>query len=143
MFVKHEAEWGPEWNPEWGRDWLGDDLSVAERELLWCLRRLAMIRPLGSARDGHVHIALQRRFGDAGLGAEHLLRCLVVGLAQRAVRPLLLRVPCCPARTEDETRLLLALRRPARAAALLGPMAGSRAGELTPILAGLGALLSH
>jgi hypothetical protein len=133
MFVQH----GAQWEPGWGRD----DLSAAERELLWCLRRLAMMRPLGSARDAHVHLALQRRFGDEGLGAEHLLRCLLVALARRAERPLSLRMPCCPARTTDETRLLLAWRDPAQVPVMLSPMAGTRAAELQPIIAALGGLL--
>jgi hypothetical protein len=133
MLVSHDAQWEPER--------AGDGLNAAERELLWCLRRLAMLRPLGSARDGHVHVALQLRFGDVGLGVEHLLRCLIVGLAQRALRPLLLHRPCCAGCSADEVRLLLALRNPAQAALLMAPMAGARGGELEPILAGLGALI--
>jgi hypothetical protein len=140
MFLKHEANWpapGPERQPP-------DLLTDNERDLLWCLRRTAMLRPLGSARDAHAHVLLQRRFGDAGSGIEHLLRCLVVGLARRAVRPLTLRAACFPALTDDEWRLVLAVRHagaPARVAALLAPMTGSRAGELVPIIAGLAALL--
>jgi hypothetical protein len=115
-----------------------------QRELLWCLRRLAMVRPLGSARDAHVHALLQRRFGETGLGLEHHLRCLIVGLAQRAVRPIRLHLPCHGAVAEDERRLLLALveaGRAGRVAAVLAPMAGSRGGELAPLLAGIAALL--
>jgi hypothetical protein len=87
---------------------------------------------------------LQQRFGEAGLGLEHLLRCLIVGLARRVTRPLLLHRPCCGAVTEDEQRLLLALAeaaRPARVAAVLAPLAGSRGGELVPLLAGIAGLL--
>lgn len=143
MFLKHDADW-PAGGPYSGPGSGGDPLSDAERDLLWCLRRTAMQRPLGSARDAQVHLLLQRRFGDQGLGIEHLLRCLLVGLARRAVRPLTLRTPCIPALTADEWRLLLALRAadaPARQAALLAPMAGSRGRELVPIISGLAALL--
>ncbi|WP_017668222.1 hypothetical protein [Sandarakinorhabdus sp. AAP62] len=144
MFVRHE-ESGPEGGPSVPPR--RDDpagLTAVQRELLWCLRRLAMVRPLGSARDAHVHALLQRRFGEQGMGLEHLLRCLIVGLARRAVRPVRLHLPCHGAVAEDEQRLLLALdesRRPARLAAVLAPMAGSRGGELAPLLAGIAALL--
>jgi hypothetical protein len=142
MFVKHDAEW-PHGGGQPERRPARDHLSEVERDLLWCLRRQAMVRPLGSARDPAVHALCQRRFGDAGLEAEHLLRCLLVGLARRAIRPLTLRVPCFPALTDDEWRLLLAIRAaaaPARVAALLAPMAGSRGGELVPLVNGLAGL---
>lgn len=119
-------------------------LTRAQREILWCLRRLAMLRPLGSARDAHVHALLQQRFGEVGLGLEHHLRCLIVGLARRAQRPIRLHVPCHGPLAPDEQRLLLALaesRRPARVAAVLAPLAGSRGSELQPLLAGIAALL--
>lgn len=119
-------------------------LTRSQRDMLWCLRRLAMVRPLGQARDAHVHALLQQRFGEQGLGLEHHLRCLIVGLARRAQRPISLHLPCHGALAPDEQRLLLALaesRRPARVAAVLAPIAGSRAGELAPLLAGIAALL--
>jgi len=136
MFVEHPAEW-----PHSGRE---EGLSEAERSLLWALRRTAMLRPLGQARDPAVHALLQRQFGGAGLGLEHLVRCLIVGLARRAVRPLKLRVPCWPELTDDEMRLLFALRshaQPSTAAALLTPLAGARAGELVPLLGAMAGLL--
>lgn len=142
MFVQHGADWaGPGGEP--GRP-PPDPLSPALRDLIWCLRRTAMLRPLGRGRDAHVHLLLQRRFGDAGLGLEHLLRCLIIGLAQRAKRPISLHRPCQPGISPDEWRLLTALAdagRPARVAAVLAPLAGSRAGELQPLLAGIAALL--
>lgn len=143
MFLKHEADWpaGEPWRPRPAAD---PDLTPATRDLLWCLRRLAMLRPLGSARDAHVHALLQRRFGESGLGLEHLLRCLIVGLARRALRPVVLNLPCRAQTSEDERRLLWALAsadRPARAAALLAPIAGTRGAELIPLLAGIVALL--
>jgi hypothetical protein len=144
MFVRHDEGsfgGGPAGQPRRG-DPAG--LSATQREILWCLRRLALQRPLGSTRDAHVHALLQQRFGEAGLGLEHLLRCLIVGLARRATRPLLLHRPCCGAVTDDEQRLLLALAeaaRPARVAAVLAPLAGSRGGELVPLLAGIAGLL--
>jgi hypothetical protein len=144
MFVQHD-ESGPQGGPPGPRR--RDDpagLTPVQREILWCLRRLAMVRPLGSARDAHVHALLQRRFGEQGLGLEHLLRCLIVGLARRALRPVRLHLPCHGAVAEDEQRLLLALgesRRPVRVVAVLAPLAGSRGGELVPLLAGIAALL--
>lgn len=131
----------PEWPPR------PDDpagLSPAQRDLLWSLRRLAMVRPLGSSRDAHVHALLLRRFGDHGVGMEHHLRCLIVGLARRAIRPIRLHRPCYAQLSADERRLLMALdeaARPARAAALLAPLAGTRGAELLPLLAGIAALL--
>lgn len=144
MFVRHD-ESGPDGGPS-GPSRRDDPagLTCVQRELLWCLRRLAMVRPLGSARDAHVHALLQQRFGEAGLGLEHLLRCLMVGLAQRAVRPVRLHMPCHGAVAEDEQRLLLAMAdapRAARVAAVLAPLAGSRGGELAPLLAGIAGLL--
>jgi len=145
MFVRHDVN-GPSGGPAGRPPRPGDPagLTVVQRQILWCLRRLAMVRPLGSARDAHVHALLQQRFGAAGLGLEHHMRCLILGLAQRAVRPIRLHLPCHGALAEDEQRLLLALserRHPARVAAVLAPMAGSRGGELQPLLAGIAALL--
>lgn len=144
MFVQHDINWpggGPS-GPHRRDDPAG--LPQVQRDLIWCLRRLALLRPLGSARDAHVHALLQQRFGEQGLGLEHLLRCLIFGLARRAVRPLRLHLPCHGALVEDEQRLLVALGdagRPARVAAALAPMVGSRGGELAPLLAGIAALL--
>ncbi len=144
MFVQHGADWagpgGEPWQPQ------PDPLSPALRDLIWGLRRTAMLRPLGQGRDAHVHLVLQRRFGDGGLGLEHLLRCLVVGLARRAVRPIRLNPPCKAAVSPDEWRLLTALAdagRPARVAAVLAPLAGSRGAELAPLLHAIAALQPH
>lgn len=143
MFLKHEADWpaGEPWRqPRRPRP----ELSAVQYDLLWCLRRQAMLRPLGSARDAQVHALLQRQFGDVGLGLEHLLRCLIVAVARRAVRPVRLHLPCRAAISDDERRLLWALasvHRPARVAALLAPIAGTRGHELIPLLAGISALL--
>ncbi|WP_310475269.1 hypothetical protein [Sandarakinorhabdus sp.] len=145
MFVQHDEN-GPSGGPP-GRPQRRDDpagLTPVQRDLLWCLRRLAMVRPLGSARDAYVHALLQQRFGEVGLGLEHHLRCLIVGLAQRAVRPIRLHLPCHGALADDEQRLLLALgesSHPARVAAVLAPLAGSRGAELAPLLAGITGLL--
>lgn len=156
MFVAHGADgWNNGgWNDGGWNDggWRGEGWenggwgpTPAERDCLWCLRRLALIRPIGSARDAGVHALLQRRFGNRGLGLEHLLRCLLVGLARRVVRPLGLRLPCHRAITDDEVRLLIALRvsaHPAAAAALLAPLTGERSAELVPLLAATAALLA-
>jgi hypothetical protein len=144
MFVQHDESGsggGPPWQPR--RD---DPAGAGTRGFRAgpASSRLGMVRPLGSARDSHVHALLQQRFGETGLGLEHHLRCLIVGLAQRAVRPIRLHLPCHGALADDEQRLLLALgacNRPARLAAVLAPLAGSRGGELQPLLAGIAALL--
>ena len=87
-----------------------DALGAAEARLLWSLRRLALMQPLGRARCHAVHIALQQEFGDAGLGIEHLLRCWLVGLSRLAVRRLAIGTPACPLLTADEAGLLRVLR---------------------------------
>jgi len=145
MFVTHGSDWpGPGGEPRLP----ADPLPAPLRDLLWCLRRTAqnpaMHAPACMARDQHVHLLLQRRFGDSGLGLEHLLRCLVIAIARRATRPVLLHRPCRPQISADEWRLITALGeagRPARVAAVLAPLAGRRAGELQPLLAGIAALL--
>lgn len=146
MSATHETDWpgsGPQQRPGC-EPASSDPLSPPMRDLLWCLRRTAMVQPLERSRAPHVHLLLQQRFGDHGLGLEHLLRCLVVGLAQRAQRPIRLHRPCQSALSPDEWRLLTALAeagRPARVAAVLAPLTGSRGGELAPLLAGMAALL--
>ncbi|OYQ29306.1 hypothetical protein CHU93_08190 [Sandarakinorhabdus cyanobacteriorum] len=144
MFVRHEAEFPWDGGRGSGPQQPPDPLPPHLRDLLWCLRRTAMLRPLGQGRDAHVHLLLQRGFGDGGLGLEHLLRCLVVGLARRATRPIHLHQPCRPQISDDEWRLLTGLAeaaRPDRVAAVLAPLVGSRGAELAPVLAGIAALL--
>lgn len=108
-----------------------DDLGLAEARILWALRRLAVLQPLGAARCRAVHIALQQEFGDAGLGIEHLLRCWLVGLARTARRPLVIGEPACPLLLADEARLLAVLRLAgtgtAAAATALATLTGSPA----------------
>jgi hypothetical protein len=82
-----------------------------------------------------VHIALQRDFGDAGLGIEHLLRCLLVGLDRRADRPLRFGTPVCAAPLPDEALLLRILAAPEpQAAVLLTRLAGPCAASLLPLV---------
>lgn len=87
-----------------------DGLCAAEAQLLWAIRRLALMRPIGAARCHAVHIALQQDFGDAGLGIEHLLRCWLVGLSRLATRRLAFGAPACPLLLPDEAALLRVLR---------------------------------
>jgi hypothetical protein len=144
MFVRLDAAFPWHDGPGSGPRQPPDPLPPHLRDLLWCLRRTAMLRPLGQGRDAQVHLLLQRGFGDGGLGLEHLLRCLVVGLARRATRPIHLHQPCRPQISDDEWRLLTALaqaRQPPRVAAVLAPLLGSRGGELAPVLAGIAGLL--
>jgi hypothetical protein len=109
--------------------------------LLWCLRRLAVITQQGSVRCPMVHITLQRQFGDAGLGIEHLLRCLVMGLAMHATRRLAFGVPGCPLRTDDENALLALLtddrQAPETMAAVLVGVGGAAAAVLLPLVVAL------
>lgn len=112
----------------------GDDggaaaLGAVEFRLLWALRRLAVMEPLGVARCQAVHVALQREFGEAGLGIEHLLRCWLVGLARVAARRIAVGAPGCPLVTGDELVLLRVLRAPANAdaEAALERLAGNAA----------------
>ncbi len=125
-----------------------DDLPVVEQRLLWALRRLALLQPLGRARCHAVHIALQQEFGDAGQGLEHLLRCWLVGLARWAPRRLAIGAPACPLLTDDEAQLLLALRLVAddgtAAHGALVPLAGrDGAKRLLALLAAIDTLVKN
>ena len=119
------------------------ELDGVKARLLWSLRRLALMAPLGTARCQAVHIALQRDFGDAGLGIEHLLRCWLVGLARTSDRRLAIGTPACPLVTSDEAALLalachadLPWARP-----LLVAIAGTRAAGLLPLFAAVQVLV--
>ncbi len=117
-------------------------LPPIQQRLLWAIRRLALMQPLGAARCHAVYIALQQDFGDVGLGIEHLLRCWLVGLSRLATRRLVIGAPACPLLTDDEALLLRALALPeAEAAAELVAMTGAaRAAGLTPLFAAVQAL---
>ncbi|WP_426169301.1 hypothetical protein [Sandarakinorhabdus sp. DWP1-3-1] len=123
-------------------------LPPDEQRLLWALRRLALMQPLGGARCHAVHVALQQDYGDAGQGLEHLLRCLLFGLSRFAPRRLAIGAPACPILTEDEAQLLLALRLAGgdetAAIAALVPLAGvAGAGRLVSFLATVGELVTN
>lgn len=114
-------------------------LAPAESTLLWAMRRMALLQPLGAARCHAVHIALQQDFGDTGLGIEHLLRCCLVGLARVATRRLAIGAPACPMLTADEMVFLGLVRRPdERALVGLAGSAGSAA--LLPLFGALAGL---
>lgn len=91
-----------------------------------------MVRPLGYTRDADVHALLQQRFGEVGLGLEHHLRCLISGIAQRALLPIRLPLPCHSALAANEQRLLLALAKARR----YRRRTGSVAGQHCPLVAG-------
>jgi hypothetical protein len=119
-----------------GSGWPGPPRAAndSDARLLWALRRLALMQPIGAARCPAVHIALQQDFGDAGLGIEHLLRCWLVGLDRLADRPLRFGTPVCAAPLPDEALLLRILAAPEpQAAALLVRLAGPRAATLLPL----------
>ena len=110
-------------------------LDANSARLLWSLRRLALMAPLGSARCQAVHVALQRDYGDAGLGIEHLLRCLLVGLAGRAPRRLAIATPGCAILTGDELSMLALFSEPSPSA--LVALAGAAAEALLPLFQAL------
>ena len=117
------------------------ELPVVEQQLLWALRRMALMQPIGQARCHTVHIALQQEFGDAGLGIEHLLRCWLVGMARMATRQLRLGTPGCPMLTGDESLMLDVVRQPGAAAGGLERLAGTAAAaNLLPIAHAIGEL---
>ena len=116
-------------------------LGITDRRLLWALRRLALMQPIGAARCHAVHIALQQDFGDSGLGVEHLLRCLLVGLSRRADRQLVFGEPACPLLLPDEAALIAILHAEAAdGEAGLAALAGPRAAALLPLVQGLHAM---
>lgn len=126
-------------------------IGTVEARLLWSLRRLALMSPVGSARCPTVHAALQRDFGDAGLGIEHLLRCCLVGLSRLATRRLAIGAPACRLVTADEAALLRIMRsvdgedahlHDAEARDALAALAGNGAAQaLLPLFAALGGLV--
>jgi len=120
-------------------------LPATEQRLLSALRRLALMQPLGAARCQAVHIALQREFGDAGLGLDHLLRCWLVGLSRLAARRLVIGTPACPLLMEDEAVLLGVLRAPDRhgAAALMRLTGNPDAAALLPLFAAVATLTAN
>ena len=115
------------------------DLPDDEALLLWSLRRLVVAWP----RCHAVHAALHMRYGDAALGVEHLLRCWLDAVSQRAQRRLAIGAPTSALVLADEALMLLVLRpaTPAAiAAASLAALTGdSEAAHLLPLAAALGA----
>lgn len=112
-----------------------ESLSVIDQRLLWALRRLMLMQPIGTARCHAVHIALQQDFGEHGLGLEHLLRCLLVGLSRRANRHLVFGEPGCAMLLPDEAALLAALHsRGSDGEAALTALAGPQATTLLPLV---------
>lgn len=113
------------------------DLPGDEGLLLWSLRRMVVAWP----RCHTVHAALLARYGDDGLGVEHLLRCLLTGVSNHARRKLVIGDPNCTLLLADEGALLFALRPstpPAAAAdALVALTANPCAGCLLPLATAL------
>ena len=124
----------------WPGRWRTHGLSVVEGQLLPVLRQMARVQPIGSAQCPGTHAALQRDFGEAALGVEHLLRCCLVGLARKSARVPGYGELACPLLTEDEARLFDVLRAAgrddARAAQLLSGFGGSAA-ALLPLFVAL------
>jgi hypothetical protein len=134
MFGQFESG-GYAWRPAPQRT---ENLAVTDQRLLWALRRLALLQPIGAARCHAVHIALQQDFGDQGLGIEHLLRCLLVGLSRRADRHLVFGEPGCAMLLPDEAALLAALQYgESDGEAALAALAGPQAATLLPLVEAL------
>lgn len=113
-----------------------ETLPSVDARLIWALRRLALMQPVGAARCHAVHIALQQDFGDCGLGIEHLLRCLLVGLSRRADRQLVFGEPACPLLLPDEAALLGVISAPGVRRAL-ADWAGQETAVLAPLVRSL------
>ena len=115
-----------------------EGLGPVDARLLWAIRRLALMQPIGAARCHAVHVALQQDFGEAGLGIEHLLRCWLVGLSRRTDRALHLGEPACPLLLPDEAAMLAILHSPDEVAqARLVGLSGAGAAPLMPLVLSL------
>lgn len=118
-----------------------ETLAPVEARLLWALRRLALMQPIAAARCHAVHIALQQEFGDSGLGVEHLLRCILVGLSRVATRRLQIGAPACGLVTADEAVLLALLDGRAGRGMLVGLAGSGEAAPLLPLFAAVAGLV--
>ena len=118
------------------------ELPADEALILWSLRRLVVAWP----RCRAVEIALHRRWGDDGLGVEHLLRCWLSALAGHARHPLTVGDPACALLLPDEGAILFVLRHaenPDRARPALAALCGSEGtAVLLPLAAALGGFIS-
>jgi hypothetical protein len=123
------------------RQQLVDELTPMAARLLLAERRLALMQPIGAARCHAVHIALQQEFGDAGMGVEHLLRCILVGLARCARRRLAIGAPACALVTADEAALLALLGGGSGEETLAGLAGSTSAARLLPLFAAVAALI--
>lgn len=118
------------------------ELPADEALILWSMRRMIVAWP----RCRAVEIALHRRWGDDGLGVEHLLRCWLSALAGHAAHPLTVGDPACALLLPDEGAMLFVLRyadKPERARPALAALCGSEgAAVLLPLAAALGGFIS-
>lgn len=73
--------------------------------LLWAIRQLVVSWPC----SGRVRAGLIARFGDNASGIEHLIRCLIAGMAIHGTRTLALGAPCCATVHADERAILEAI----------------------------------
>ena len=115
-------------------------LGAVEARLLWAMRRLALMQPIGAARCHAVHIALQQDFGETGLGIEHLLRCIMVGLARVSARRLVMGAPGCGVLLPDEAVLLALIDGSAGRLALTGLTGAAGAAGLMPLFSAVSGL---
>lgn len=88
---------------EYRGPWL--NLPPDSQTILWALRRLV----IGWPRPPCLHAALIEAYGDNACGIEHLLRCLLTGIAMHGTRRLEIGAPCCVALLPHEAELLEAI----------------------------------
>lgn len=88
---------------EYRGPWL--NLPPDSQTILWALRRLV----IGWPRPPCLHAALIEAYGDNACGIEHLLRCLLTGIAMHGTRRLEIGAPCCAALLPHEAELLEAI----------------------------------
>ncbi len=111
------------------------DLPDDEALLLWSIRRIVVAWP----RSHVVQAALHSRYGDAGLGVEHLIRCLLVGVSRHTSRQLIVGDPNCTLVIGDEPALLMIIRLPESAASALIALTGNPCADcLAPLAAAYG-----
>ncbi len=86
-----------------GGPWLS--LPPDSQTILWALRRLV----IGWPRPSCLHGALIEAYGENACGIEHLLRCLLTGIAMHGNRRLEIGAPCCASLLPHEAELLEAI----------------------------------
>ena len=122
-----------------GGPWL--NLPPDSQTILWALRRLV----IGWPRPPCLHAALIEAYGDNACGIEHLLRCLLTGIAMHGRQRLEIGAPCCAALLPHEAELLEAIGldgAEADPSALVRRCDNPAAARLSVLAAGIGAAVA-